>query len=129
MQCVSRAGPQPDLRDLEAVAHVHQPRIVGNLQSVEFDLAVAAMLLGPHDRDAAHDAPAGLVAIEQERGQPLARIVARLGDQDEVLRDRGAGDEPFAAVDHPAIAFALCGRERHRRVGAAARMRLGHDER
>ena len=40
----------------------------------------------------------------------------------------GAGDVPFAAVDHPAVALALRHRLHHRRVRPAARMRLGHRE-
>ena len=67
---------------------------------------MAAVLFGTHDRNAPHDAPAGLVAVEQERGQALARIVAGLRDQDEVLRDLRAGDEPLAAVNDPAVAVA-----------------------
>jgi hypothetical protein len=36
---------QADLRDLQAVADLHQPVLVGNLQAVERQLAMAAMLL------------------------------------------------------------------------------------
>ena len=71
-------GAEPDLRDLEAVAHVHQPVLVGDLEPVELELAMPAVLLRAHDRDAPHDAPARLVAVEQERGEAFARIVGGL---------------------------------------------------
>ena len=122
-------GAEPDLRELEAVADVHQPCVVGNFQSVELELAVPAVLLRPHDRNPAHDAPPRLVAIEQERGQALARVVARLRNQDEVLRDACASDEPLATVHDPSVAAPLRARANHRRIGAAAGMRLGHRER
>ena len=99
-------GAEADLRDLEPVADVHQPVLVGDLEPVELELAVPAVLLRAHDRNAPHDAPAGLVAVEHERGEALARIVGGLREQDEMLRDAGAGDEPLAAVDDPLVAFA-----------------------
>ena len=91
-------------------------------------LAVAAVLFRPHDRDAAHDAPARLVAVEHECGEPLALVVGRLGDQYEVLRDAGAGDEPFAAVDHPFVAIPGCSGQHHRRVGTGAGRGFGHHD-
>ena len=66
-----------------------------------------AVLLRAHDRDAPHDAPARLVAVEHERGESLARVVGRLREQDEVLRDARAGDEPLAAVHDPLVALRL----------------------
>ena len=98
-----------------------QAVLVGNLEPVELELAVAAVLLRSHDRNAPHDAPAGLVAVEHERGESLARVVGGLRDQDEVLRDAGAGDEPLAPVHDPAGRPARRGRLHHRRIGAAAR--------
>ena len=40
----------------------------------------------------------------------------------------GAGDEPFAAADHPFAVFLLGKGADHARIGAAARRRLGHGE-
>ena len=54
-------GAQANLRHLEAVADFEQAVLVRNLQPLEDQLAVAAMLLGPHDRNAPRDAPARLV--------------------------------------------------------------------
>ena len=77
---------EADLRRLQPVADLHQHVLVGDLQPVEFQLAMPAMLLRAHDRDAAHDAPARLVGVEQEGGQAVARVVGGARDQDEVLR-------------------------------------------
>ena len=101
MQCVSRAGPSRICVTLRPSPTPSRHVLVGDLEAVELELAVPAVLLGPHDRDPAHDAPAGLVAVEQERRESLARIVRRARDQDEVLRDARAGDEPLAAADRP----------------------------
>ena len=101
MQCVRRAGPSRICVTLRPSPTPSRTFVVGDLEPVELELAVSAVLLRSHDRDAAHDAPAGLVAVEQERGQALARIVGRARHQDEMLRDAGAGDEPLAARDRP----------------------------
>ena len=68
MQWVSRAGPSLICVTLQAVADVHQHVLVGDLEAVELELAMAAVLLRPHDLDAPHDAPARLVAYD--RGTP-----------------------------------------------------------
>src|SRR6266849_6046033 len=102
MQCVRRA--EPDLRHLQSVADAHQAVLVRNLEALERELAMAAVLLGSQDRNAAHDAPPRLAAVEEKGRQPLARIVRGLRDEDEVLRRRGTRDEPLAPVDDPAIA-------------------------
>jgi hypothetical protein len=62
------------------------------------------MLFRPHDLDPAQDAPARLVLVEQEGGQPVARVVGRARDQDEMACLSGAGDEPFAAMDGIGVA-------------------------
>ena len=87
---------EPDLRGAQAVALVHQHVFARHFEAVEFELAMAAVLLRPHDRDAAHDAPAGLVLVKEKRGEAVARIVGGARDQDEVRGAVGAGDEPFA---------------------------------
>ena len=63
MQCVSRAGPEPDLRAFQAVTNTEQHVFVADFETIKIDLAMPAMLFGPHDLDAAHDAPARLVAV------------------------------------------------------------------
>ena len=89
---------EPDLRDAQAVAVIHQHVFVRDFEPVEFELAMAAVLLRPHDRNAAHDAPAGLVLVIEERGEAAARIVGGARHQDEMRGAVGAGDEPFAAA-------------------------------
>ena len=50
--------------------------------------------------------PAGLVPVEQEGGQALARVVGGPRHQDEMRGLLGAGDVPFAAGDHVGVAAA-----------------------
>ena len=128
MQWVRRAGPRRIWVDLEPVADAHEHVLVLDLEAGEDQLAMAAMLLRAHDRDAAHDLPAGLVAVEQEGGEPAARIVRGAGDDDEVLRHPGPGDEPFAALDDPPAAASGRPGADHAGIRAAARRRLGHGE-
>ena len=61
MQCVSRAVPRRICVSLQPVADAHQHVLVGDLEPVEVQLAMPAMFLRPHDRDAADDvaSPAG----------------------------------------------------------------------
>ncbi len=87
-----------------------------------------AVLLRSHDRDATQDAPSRLVAVIEERGQAAPRVVGGARDQDEMVGDAGAGDEPFVAVDHPAVALPLRAGADHAGIGAAARRGLGHGE-
>ena len=89
---------------------------------------MAAVLLRPHDLDAAHDAPAGLVLVEQERGDALALVVGGARREDEMRGAVGAGDEPLAAVDFPCVAVLLGIGLDHARIGAAAGRGLGHGE-
>src|SRR5277367_3220645 len=105
MQCVSRA--EPDLRDLEPVADAEQDIVVGDFEAVEFELAMAAVLFRTHDADAAHDAPARLIAMIKKRSQPAARVLGRARDDDEMRGFSSPGDEPFAAADRPLAAFLL----------------------
>ena len=121
-------GAQADLGELEPVAHAHQAVLVRDLKPLELELAMTAVLFRPHDRDAAHDAPARLIAVEEKRGEPPARVVRCLRDQDEVPRHARAGDKPFAAFDAPGVPAPRGRGEDHRRIGAAAGMRLGHRE-
>ena len=65
--------PKPDLRAAQAVAILDQHVFGRDFQAVEFELAMAAVLLRPHDRDAAHDAPARLVLVKEEGGEAAAR--------------------------------------------------------
>ena len=78
-----------------------------SFEPVELQLAMAAMFLRPHDLDAAQDAPARLVGMEEEGGEAVAGIVRGAGDQDEVLGLFRAGDEPFAAADDVLVAAPL----------------------
>ena len=59
--------PEPDLGDAQAVAEAHQHVLVGDFEALEDELAVPAVLLRAHDRDAPHDVPARLVAVIEER--------------------------------------------------------------
>src|SRR3974390_1940657 len=68
---------ETDLRHTQAVAFLHQHVFLRHFEAVIFDLAMTAVLLRTHDRDAAHDAPARLVLVIEERGQPAPRIVRR----------------------------------------------------
>ena len=77
MQWVSRAVPRRICVTLRPSPTSISRFVVGNLEAVELELAMAAVLLRPHDRNAPHDAPARLVAVEQERGEALARVVGR----------------------------------------------------
>ena len=117
---------KPHLGDAQAVADLEQHVVVLDFEPVEIKLAVAAMLLGAENADAAHDMPAGLVAVEQERGEAAPGIVGGARHQDEMRRAVGAGDEPFAAVDDPFAAAALGAGADHAGIGAAARRRLRH---
>src|SRR5262249_28950194 len=119
---------EPDLRHPQPVADTEQHVIVGNLQPVEFELAVAAVLLRTHDPDAPHDAPAGLIAVIEERGEPAPLVLGRARHDDEMLRRGGAGDEPLAPAYDPLVALALRARGDHAGIGAAARRRLAPGE-
>src|SRR5262249_57871735 len=68
-------GPEPDLGDAQSIADLHQHVLVGHLEPFEHELAVAAVLLRPQDRNAAQDAPARLVAVVEEGGEPAPLIV------------------------------------------------------
>ena len=61
---------KPDLDDLEAVAEAAEHVVVGDFEAVEFELAMAAVLLRAHDLDAAHDAPARLILVKEKGGEP-----------------------------------------------------------
>jgi hypothetical protein len=81
--------PEADLRQLEAVADLHQPVLVGDLHVLEHELAMAAMFFGPHDRDAAQDAPqisqmrnaVGRAGIVRGVRHQMKRVAARTGDE------------------------------------------------
>ena len=62
-------GSEPDLRDLQPVALVQQDVFGRDFQSVELELAMAAVFMRPHDRNAAHDSPARLILVKQKCGQ------------------------------------------------------------
>src|ERR1700675_3281701 len=78
---------EPHLHHLEAVADAAEHVVVVHFEAVEIELAMAAVLLRPHDLDAADDAPAGLVLVKQKRGDALALIVGGARRQDKM---RGA---------------------------------------
>ena len=120
--------PEPYLGGSQAVAHLHQHVLVRDLEPFEHQLAVPAVLLRSHDGNAAQDAPAGLVAMKEKGGEAAPRVIRGARDQNEMLGDPGAGDEPFVPVDRPAVALALRAREHHGRIGTAAGCRLGHRE-
>ena len=86
MQCVSRAGAEADLGDLEAVAHRHQPVLVGELSPSNASSQWPPCSSGPMIGMRRTMRQPGWFAIEQERRQAAARIVGRARDQDEVLR-------------------------------------------
>src|SRR5262249_32605820 len=98
---------EPDLCHFQSVADAERHVLIGNFQAVEFELAMAAMLLRSHDRDAAHDPPARLVAMVQKRGEATASVVRGACDKDEMRSLAGAGDEPFSPGDDPFAVFPL----------------------
>ena len=62
MQCVNRAGPSRIWVTLRPLPLPEEQILFRDLETVEFQFAMAAVLLGSHDRDAAEDAPARLIA-------------------------------------------------------------------
>src|SRR5262249_37663697 len=127
MQWVSRAGPS-----LIWVTRNPSPAFISTFSSGTSSPSKTssqwAVLLRPHDRNAAQDAPARLVAVIEEGGEPASLVVRGARDEDEMIGDAGAGDEPFVAVDHPVVAFLLRARADHAGIGAAAGRGLGHGE-
>ena len=119
---------KPDLGDLESLPFAEKHVLGRDLETIEFNLAMPAMFLRSHDRDAAQDAPTRLVAVEQESGEPVARIVRGARDENEMGRLGRARDEPLPARSRVDVAMLLRARQHHRGVGAAAGMRLGHGE-
>jgi len=98
---------EPDLGDLQPPSLFEQEILFGNLQSIELDFAMPAMLLRPHDGYPPDDPPAGLILVEHERGQPRTRIIRRPGDDDKMCSLLRTGDEPLPAMKHIAIADLL----------------------
>ena len=121
--------PEPDLAQFETVALAHQHVFRRHFEAVEFQFAMAAMLFRPHDLDAALDAPAGLILVEQKCREPAPLVVAGARQQDEMRGAVSAGDEPFAAGDDVFAALLLGLGADHRGIGAAAGRRLRHRER
>ena len=119
---------KPDLRHLEAVAHLHQYVVVRNFEPVKGNLAVPAMFFRSHDRNTPHNVPARLIPIKQKRRQPFSRIVGCAGDQNEMLRFRRTRNIPFATMDRPSACLPLRPCLDHRRVGSATRRGLRHGE-
>src|SRR3546814_18270381 len=72
---------QAYLRQLQAIAHLHQAVFVGNKHVVKANFAMTAMLFGAHDVYASHNLPARIVFMEQKSRQPLAGIVRSAGDE------------------------------------------------
>jgi hypothetical protein len=66
---------EADLRHAQTVARPPSARLVVISSPSNSSLAVPAVLLRPHDRDAPGDAPSGLVRVEQEGGEALAVVV------------------------------------------------------
>ncbi len=118
--------PEPDLGDAQPVAEFHQHVLVGNLEAFKHKLTMPAVLLRPHDRNAPHDLKAGLMTMKQKSREFASRIVGGARDQNEMVGNAGAGDEPLVAADHPAVALFLCTGTDHAGIGAAAGCRLGH---
>src|SRR5262249_50398780 len=79
--------PEPDLGDAQAIADVHQHVLVGHFEALENELAVAAMLLRAHDRNAPHDLEAWLVAMEEKAGEAAPRVIRGARDQNEMVGD------------------------------------------
>ena len=71
MQCVSRAGPSRTCTTFSPLPMPPNTSSSCDFKAVELELAMAAMLLRPHDLDAAHDAPAGLVLVNRNVVMPL----------------------------------------------------------
>ena len=121
--------PQSDLDRLHALTHFHQAVRILDLQPVEFDLAMATVLLGTHDRNAPNDPPARLILVKEEGRQTAAFVIGCARQKNEMLRPLSPRDEPFAPVDHPlVVALYLGPGEHHGRVRARARSRFGHHD-
>src|SRR5262249_8207749 len=111
----------------QSVALLQKPVLFRYLKPIEFELADTAVLLGSHDRNAAHDAPAGIVTMVEEGGQTAARIIRCSRDQNEMFREGRTRDKPFSSVYGIFPAAPLCTRQHHPGgVRSGARMRLGH---
>src|SRR3984893_1899741 len=117
--------PETYLGSPQAVAHLHQHVLVRDLEPFEHQLAVPAVLLRSHDGNAAQDAPAGLVAMKKKGGEAAPRVIGGARDQNEMLGDPSARDEPLMAIDRPAIAVAFGPGADHSGIGAAAGGRTG----
>src|SRR3546814_6728311 len=96
---------QAYLRQLQAIAHLHQAVFVGNKHVVKANFAMTAMLFGAHDGYAPHNLPARIVFMEQKSRQPLAGIVRSAGDEDEMRCGGGASNEVLDAIDDPMVAL------------------------
>ena len=66
---------EPHLHHLQAVADAAKDVVLVDLEAVELELAMTAVLLRTHDVDAAHDAPAGLILVKEKRRKPAPLIV------------------------------------------------------
>ena len=120
---------ESELRDLQPSAFSKKNCVGRHDQTVEFHLAMTAVFLRSHDPDAPHDAPAGLVLVEEKGGEAVARVVGCAGDQRKMRGTFPTGDEPFAAGDPVGAVRLLIGtRLDHTGIRAAARRRFGHRE-
>src|SRR5581483_778213 len=120
---------EPRLHHAQPVADAAEHVIVMNFEAVELELAMAAMFLRAKDFNAAHDPPAGLILVVEERGDALPPVVGGARREDEMGGAVGAGDEPLATIDLPLVAVLLRIGLDHAGVGAAARRGLGHRHR
>src|SRR5690606_6774994 len=83
-------------------------------------------LFRPHDGNAPHDFPVGVVLVKQEGGQALSRVIGRFGDKNEVSGFSRASDEVLGAVDDPVVTLPDGGGLHHRRIGARPGRRFRH---
>jgi len=114
---------QPHLRVAETLANLAEHIGGGNADILEIDHRMAAGETGVHRLHLAGDADAGSGHICQEHGGGAIRHARH---DDCVIGTLGAGDEPFAAVDHVVGTIWCRRRQQHRRIGAGTGWRLGH---
>ena len=126
-----RPGPEPLLRDPEAVARLAERVRERDADAGEARLAVRppAAALVAHHRHAPHHLVAGRVGRDEDHRRAPVRLGVGLGHDHDDAERRAVGSrrEPLVRVDHPLVAVAHRLPAQQRRVGAG-HLRLGHPE-
>ncbi len=123
-------GTEPGIGDVEAVMHFAEHLTLVHPRIVERQLAVVEAAMADRTR-ALGDGEARRVLVDQETGDQLARAALGLldagsGEQDDVVRDIGVGDEVLGAGDDEIVA--ILDRTGLHRLHVGARIGLGDAE-